>query len=228
MTKVHHITYYDDRLKLAHIQFLDCNLSCKGCLRNLGIWDWHLPLVDITKLERLPENCLRLKDFKNIILGMKEGLGIKRAVLGGGEPTVDPKICQIVSFLSSSGIEVTMETNAYLLGEELTLKLLKAGLSSTVVSLKAQREELHHFYTGVSPKLILGNFHKAYKLGLNLEVVSVFIPDLVEKEEIEKIAQFVSSIDLKIPYTVIPFIPVPQAEWRQPRAEEIKEAAEVC
>jgi len=121
-----------------------------------------------------------------------------------------------------------METNAYLLGEELTLKLLKAGLSSTIVSLKAQQEELHHFYTGVSPRLILENFHKAYKLGLNLEVVSVFIPDLVEKEEIEKIAQFVSSIDLKIPYTVIPFIPVPQAEWWQPRSEEIKEAAGVA
>ena len=228
MTTIHNITYYDHRLKLAHVLFLNCNLSCRGCSRKATKWDWHLPLVDVSKLEKVSLKLLKFEDFRNLMLKIDKEYGLKQAVLGGGEPSIDSELCDIVSFLSSRGIEVTLETNAYALSKDLVLKLVKVGLSKAVVSIKAYNDEKHHFYTGVSVVPILKNFRSAYEAGVSLSAVSVFIPNLIEYDEIEDVAKFISSIDPNIAYTIIPYIPVPNAPWRQPSVNEVKKAVNVA
>ena len=53
---------------------------------------------------------------------------------------------------------------------------------------------------------------------------TVFIPDFGGLEQVEKVAAFVASVDRKIPFHILGYIPVPGAPWRRPTDEEMEEA----
>ncbi|TDA32166.1 MAG: hypothetical protein DSO04_02685, partial [Hadesarchaea archaeon] len=52
----------------------------------------------------------------------------------------------------------------------------------------------------------------------------VYVPGLVEGEEVERIARFLSSLDPGIPYHLDALLP-PDERWRAPSPEEVEEAA---
>lgn len=57
-----------------------------------------------------------------------------------------------------------------------------------------------------------------------MQASTVFIPDLGGVEQVEKVAAFVASVDPKIPFHVLGYIPVPGAPWRRPTEREMGEA----
>jgi pyruvate-formate lyase-activating enzyme len=74
-----------------------------------------------------------------------------------------------------------------------------------------------------SNKNALKNFRKIYDSNVFLSSESIYIPDLIETEEIKKIAQFISLIDPEIPYHIDAYIPINDV-WRTPTSREIENA----
>ncbi len=63
------------------------------------------------------------------------------------------------------------------------------------------------------------------KRGFALEVLSLYIPDLVETDELVKIAQRLKETDPDIPFTILAFFPEHQMkDFRSPTVEEIVDA----
>ena len=58
-----------------------------------------------------------------------------------------------------------------------------------------------------------------------MEVLSLYIPDLVESDELERIARVLSEADRSIPFTILAFFPEHQMkDFRSPTVEEMVEA----
>ncbi|MEM0350641.1 MAG: radical SAM protein [Archaeoglobaceae archaeon] len=102
---------------------------------------------------------------------------------------------------------VLFETNGYGLIPE-TLDLFKdSGIDSFWLDIKAYDEKIHRTLTGVSNKRILELPEEIVERDFVLEVSTVYIPGWVEEDQIRKIAELLSSVDRKIPYAIIAFIP---------------------
>ena len=205
---VYHITYAP-KTKTANLHFYGCNFSCLGCIRKKTLYDVHV------KTE--PKGEIRYLSLAEI-LRILDGLGAKKVTLMGGEPTVDPELPILTKKLHDSGIYSILLTN----GHELNEKLLES-VNKICLSIKAYSDELHKKFTGKSNKNALKNFRKIHNSGVSLSSESIYIPGLIELEEIKKIAQFISSIDSEISYHIDAYIPVNDL-WRAPTSQEIKNA----
>ena len=203
---VYHITYAP-KTKTANIHFHGCNFNCLGCIRKKTVYDVHVK----TK----PKGKIRYLSLDEV-LRILNRLSAKRAILMGGEPTVDPELPILTKKLHDSGIYSILLTN----GHELNEKLLES-VNNICLSIKAYSDELHRKFTGKSNKNALKNFRKIYSSGVSLSSEGIYIPGLIEVEEIKKIAQFISSIDSEIPYHIDAYIPVNDL-WRAPNPQEIK------
>ncbi len=160
-----------------------------------------------------------VEKIKRVIEEMREKSLVKRVHFLGGEPTINPFLEDLLKFCR--------ELNLYTcLGHTNGSKVVDVNEAN--ISIKAYTEEKHIECTGVSNKTILENFIRAYDKGIKLKANTVFIPDFIDYEEIEKIAKFIASIDNEIPYHIIGYIPVPSAPWRRPHFEEVVKAAKVA
>lgn len=223
-TGIHHVTYHGESRSI-YVQFRDCNFGCKGCIRRNSPWDLHLPLEELRRLGRIRTiDTMSLEEFEGLI----EGLDVSCAVLGGGEPTVDPLLPRIVEVLTRRGVDAVLLTNAWRLSGEYLTELGGAGLREVCVSMKAVTPEVHKFYTGVEVGTVLRNFRELYERGFELRAESIYIPGLVEVEEVERVAKFVASVDVSIPYRIDAYCPVKGAPWREPTVDEVLKAAEAA
>jgi len=96
------------------------------------------------------------------------------------------------------------------------------------ISINAYTDAIHIDYTGVSNVEVLKNFVRIYEAGIELDASSVFIPEYIDCEEIEKIADFIANVDPKIPYHIIGYVPVPGSPWRGATREGVERAAQTA
>lgn len=224
MTNIYHIAryIYDNS---TYVHFQGCNFHCKGCLLKKIIWDCHLSddvrchLQSIKNIRRLS-----LSEFETII----KKLNVDRAVLGGGEPTIDKELLDVIELLNRLHIETHILTNGYILNEELIEKLEKAGISKICVSIKAYDESIHRFYTGQTNRQVLENFMLLNESHIKLTAESVLIPRLIKLDEIERIAQFIASINQKIPFRIDGFTPIQGVPWRSASPKEVIKAVQTA
>jgi pyruvate formate lyase activating enzyme len=222
MTNIYNMTHYtyDDSL---YILFAGCNFRCRGCFVKEKKYDYHLP-------ESSRDNLQAIYQFKKLTLSefraIAEKLPVKKAVLGGEEPTLDPELPDVVTVLSNLGIKTLLTTNGYALNGKLLRKLEKAGLSGIRMSIRAFDDGIHRKYTGKSNKRVLRNFEEASKTRIRLIAETIVIPGLVDKAEIARIAQFVSDISPAITIRVDGFLPFNDVPWRSPTPQEVDEAAQ--
>jgi len=76
-----------------------CNLRCKHCYGSYG---------------RVQNEELSFEDARKLVDEAKK-LGTRRMTLEGGEPLVRPDICELVDYIYSKGIEMSLCTNGLLL-----------------------------------------------------------------------------------------------------------------
>jgi pyruvate-formate lyase-activating enzyme len=57
--------------------------------------------------------------------------------------------------------------------------------------------------------------------------MTVFIPGIIDKDEIEKIAEFLAGIGAKIKYKIIRYVPIGNISWR-PTEAEINDAVSIA
>jgi pyruvate-formate lyase-activating enzyme len=167
-------------------------------------------------LKAKPDGGIRFLSLDEV-LRVLDRISAERVILMGGEPTVDPTLTELTKKLHGL-IESYLLTNGYMLKE----KLLE-NVDKVCVSIKALSDDLHRKFTGKSNKKVLENFRKIYNCGVPLSAESIYIPGLIEVEEIGKIAQFISSIDPEIAYHIDAYIPVNDL-YRAPNTQEIKNA----
>lgn len=116
-----------------------CNLRCRHC--------WISPVYEGEKLQ--PGTYV---DFEALKLGVHEAkeLGLSCTKLTGGEPMLHPHFSEIVSFLSSEEISLTMETNGTLITPELAGFLKDESTMQFIsVSLDAPEASGHDAFRGV-------------------------------------------------------------------------------
>lgn len=205
MMNIHRITYNPQKQSCS-LYFIGCNFRCLGCY-----WKQIYGRVKL--------NELRFTTKKEVIELLRKAIPKSVSILSG-DPASSPDYLGLPKLLREEiGCKVRLLTNGYILPN-------LAGVTHVSMSIKAQDEELHKKYTGKSNKICLENFRLVHRQKIELSVSSVLIPSLIEKDEIEKIAKFISSVDKNIPFRIIGYMKVNGLPYREPNCEELNETAD--
>lgn len=149
-------------------------------------------------------------------------MDVGRVIFLGGEPTIDPELSDLARILHAD-----LNTYNILLTNGHSLPDLE-DVNEVQLSIKAYTDTIHQEFTGKSNAKVLKNFEGLYSQGVKLRSESIFIPGYIDLEEIEKIAEFISSIDPKIMYRIDGYVPVPGMPWRRPKPKEVERAVTVA
>lgn len=139
--------------------------------RRADRWMVRPPFLEFTVTDQCNARCVMCppevhmgKTFMSRELfekAAREGaaLGIKKAILTGGEPLLDGDIVEKVRFLKANGFDyVHMFTNGQLLTRERAEQLIRAGLDSLTVSVDSVvREEYKKIRIGLDYDTVMGN-----------------------------------------------------------------------
>ncbi|MBN1455434.1 MAG: radical SAM protein [Methanomicrobia archaeon] len=199
-----------------------CNFHCRGCFRPARD-EGGTQLTAAEAIARMERACL---DYYGELPS--------EAMITGGEPTLDKVyLVQLVRGLKTRGFsKIVLMTNGYALGEDerYVPELTEAGLTEAHVDVKAYSEELHQWYTGKSSKPVLRAIERLNASGITLIVQTVFIPGIVDLDEIEQIARFLAAVNENIPYRINPFAPTFAVDRvsRRPTLEEMERAYDVA
>jgi pyruvate-formate lyase-activating enzyme len=198
------VSYLSISEKRCTIQFYGCNFRCRACFAgNEGY-------TEVT-----PEwLSAKIKQFD-----------VEEIMLAGGEPTIYKKA--IVDLVKSCDTKTILSTNGHLVDGKFIQEMEQSGLDEVHIDLKAYSQSLHAWYTGQSNKNVLKAIEVLNSSNLVFEVITVFIPGLIDKEEIEKIADFLSRINNNLNYRIIRYVPVGNIS-RRPTKSEIKEAVTIA
>jgi pyruvate-formate lyase-activating enzyme len=122
---------------------------------------------------------------------------------------------------------VLIETNGYGLTPNNLDYLQDSGVDAFWLDIKAYDDDTHKWLTGCSNENILKLPKEIIERGFVLEVLSLFIPGLVESDELESIAQTLVEVDASIPFTILAFFPEYRMKaYQSPSATEMVEAYE--
>ena len=148
-----------------------CNFRCRYCLPEME-QAFH-PL----------ENTLKWEDWKTVLPLLKD-LGIRKVRLTGGEPTLHPRVLDMVELLARTGFEETaLTTNGFRL-EKLAPELKSRGLARVNVhldSLQAERFDRASQTEGLFGKVLAG-LRLAKQMGLSPKVNAVLMRGVNEDE----------------------------------------------
>jgi len=231
--KINLLTFaeHPDQGKKCWISLSGCNFDCMGCaaLAKQGCG---------RKLSSKELAELVFKSSHKIFHSM-----IDRVVLTGGEPTLYPDyFFSLITCLSNYNVKnFEISTNGSLIDEIFLNKLLELKIKLNLnvlikVDIKAYDDEIHKKYTKVSNKNVLknvkllGNFGpKLYKQTYPFIARTVYIPDIVDIDQIEKISKFLTTINKNVCYRIEQFSPVHGGDIsRRPTFEEMMDAYNVA
>jgi len=213
---VYHITYTEG-LKEACL-YLDgpCNFSCHGC-----ITDWYPGDCHIEELKEIKNKTLKIKE----VISYLEQLIFKKIIFLGKEPTQDSDLFILAKVLKErfSTYNILL-TNGY--------EFIEPEIIDEVcVSIKAVSREIFENFTGRNtPERVLENFKRYLEVTrLKVRAESIFIPDYIDKNEIEKIARSIAKLNPSIPYRIDGYIPYDtrlvgkKDSFQRPTEDEMKE-----
>jgi len=218
-TNIYHISYAPEAKSLC-LHFWGCNMSCRGCLCQKEIYDCHLKetkdaiFEETKKSTEEPTHFLNFQEVKEIL----EDLDFSQVIFMGMEPTIDTRLPRLAEALHKK-----FQSSNILLTNGLRL-IPMDYIDEVVLSIKAYRDDLHRDYTGVSNKKVLENFVRIYSSCKRLRAESVLIPDYIDCSELERIAEFIASIDKSIPYRIDAYFPAGENPWRRAQPEEVEAA----
>jgi len=109
-----------------------CNLRCRMCSMH--------DRMESLKAENRPYE-LDIPTIKKVIKEASE-MGVHSLILIGGEPFLEPRLFEVVSFAKLCGIDgVTVVTNGTLFSSEIIEKMFESNLSNLSVSIDAASED---------------------------------------------------------------------------------------
>jgi len=175
-----------------------------------------------------PPLCPRVIQKKEIILS-PQGWGPARNIVAftGGDLTCCPDFYVECTRLikNETSLWVLIETNGYGLTPQNLDVLKEAGVDSFWLDIKAYDGTDHKWLTGCFNRNILKLPEEIVKRGFVLEVLSLYIPNLIETPQLKKIAQLIFDIDPEIPFTILAFFPEYQMKrYKSPKVSEMIDA----
>jgi pyruvate-formate lyase-activating enzyme len=170
-------------------------------------------------------NCPGVLEPEAMLLS-PQGFGPARNIVAftGGDITCCPEFYEECTRLikAQTKLWVLVETNGYGLTTANLDRLEACGVDAFWLDIKAHDSEKHKWLTGCSNEHILKLPREILKRGFVLEVLSLYIPGLVESDELERIAQDLAAIDPATPFTILAFFPEHQMQaFRGPNAQEM-------
>lgn len=104
-----------------------CNLSCRTCIRNT----WDEPMGDMDEAA-----------FAGVVRALPRFPHLESVMFGGfGEPTIHPRILDMIREIKALGLRVEMTTNATLLDEAMIEGLFRERLDMLWISIDGTAEE---------------------------------------------------------------------------------------
>jgi len=172
--------------------------------------------------------CPKIIQKKEIVLS-PQGWGPARNIVAftGGDLTCCPEFYVQCARLikAETDLWVLIETNGYGLTPQNLDALKEAGVDSFWLDIKAYDETDHKWLTGCFNRNLLKLPEEILKRGFVLEVLSLYIPHLVETPQLKKIAQHLFDVDADIPFTILAFFPEYQMKrYKSPKVSEMIEA----
>jgi len=163
------------------------------------------------------------------ILLSPQGYGPARNVVAftGGDITCCPEFYVECARLikEKTGLWVLIETNGYGLTPQNLDRLQASGVDAFWLDIKAHDPKKHQWLTGCVNEYILGLPEEILKRGFTLEVLSLYIPGLVEGDELERIAGDLAQVDPAVPFTILAFFPEHKMkDFRPPNVKEMVKA----
>ena len=160
-----------------------------------------------------------------------QGFGPARNIVAftGGDLTCRPEFyAQCTNLIKShTKLWVLIETNGYGLTDHSLDHLQNSGVDSFWLDIKAWEDETHRWLTGCSNETILRLPAEILRRGFVLEVLSLYIPDVVEADQLEMIARHLANVDPSIPFTILAFFPEYRLDrYRSPTLSEMIAAYE--
>ena len=123
---------------------------------------------------------------------------------------------------------IHIETNGYGLTPKNLDALRAAGLDSIWLDLKAYYEDTYMNLCGTTNEWVLKVPELTKDLGLVLEIVILYIPGMVEHDQMEKFAELIKGVDPDIPVTLLAFFPQHlMLNYRSPTFEEMVHAYKI-
>ena len=155
-----------------------------------------------------------------------QGLGPARNIVGftGGDLTCQPDFYATCARLikQETNLWILIETNGYGLTTNHMDLLKESGVDSFWLDIKAYDSDVHKWLTGCDNRWILQLPEQMVKRGFVLEVLSLYIPKLVETPQLVEIAKILSKVDEYIPFTILAFFPeFKMRDFRTPTLSEM-------
>jgi pyruvate-formate lyase-activating enzyme len=172
--------------------------------------------------------CPGVLERGDIVLS-PQGFGPARNIVAftGGDVTCCPDFyCACArSIKSETHLWVLIETNGYGLTPQNLTAYRQNGVDAFWLDIKAFKEETHRWLTGCDNGHILKLPAKIVDHGFVLEVLSIYIPEVVETDQLVRIAALLAAVDPNIPFTVLAFFPEHRMQrFRPPNVTEMTTA----
>ncbi|MBW2237776.1 MAG: radical SAM protein [Deltaproteobacteria bacterium] len=177
---------------------------------------------------RRSDACPGILSPESIVLG-PQGFGPVRniAAFTGGDLTCNPEFYGECARLihQHTRLWVLIETNGYGLTPDHLDYLEDSGVDAFWLDIKAFDDDTHQWLTGCSNRAILKLPEEILQRDFVLEVLSLYIPGLVEADALESIARILKDVNAGIPFTILAFFPEYRMKnFRSPTVGEMIEA----
>ncbi|MGP8153884.1 MAG: radical SAM protein [Smithella sp.] len=204
---------YNKQHRFATIHNYGCTFHCPTCSYKLRSGSDGKPGL----ASPAPKRYLETEEIKETI----RRLPIKSLYFMGGEPTLARNLTGLLRFAKE---ELGLTTK---LGHTNGSGLPLPYLDGANVGLKAWDADIHRAITGQDRDHILTKVAFAHAKGINLKINIVYVPGLIDLDQIEGIAAWVASVDRNIPFNIMGYIPVPGQPYPQPTIEQMTAAEEI-
>jgi pyruvate formate lyase activating enzyme len=173
-------------------------------------------------------SCPEMLNPEAILLS-PQGFGPARNIVAftGGDVTCCPEFYGECARLikQNTKLWILIETNGYGLTPQNLDYLKETGVDAFWLDIKAYDPDKHKWLTGCANDRILKLPEEMIKRGFVLEVLSLYIPGLVETNDLKKIAGLLARVDTGIPFTILAFFPeYRMKDYPKPSVRQMVEA----
>jgi len=156
--------------------------------------------------------CPRKLKPSQIVLS-PQGFGPARNILAftGGDLTCNHQYYALaaerIKEVTDEKLWVLVETNGYALTKKNLEILREGGVDSFWLDIKAYDEASYRKLCGTSNSTVLESLALMVDLDFTVEVLTLFIPGIVETDQHRQIARLIADVDSSIPTTLLAFFP---------------------
>jgi len=205
---------HNEKYRFATLHNYGCTFHCGVCSYKLRSGAEGTPGLSFPR----PVRFLTIPEMKKAL----RSVAVNKVYFMGGEPTISKELPEMLDFAKN-----TLGARTFL-GHTNGSRLPLANLDGANVGLKAWDDKVHVEYTGKPKRLIFDNFLAAVGAGLEMRANVVFVPGLVDLDQVEAIAAWLATVNPEIPFHIMGYIPVPGQPYARPTYEQMAATVAAC